>query len=179
MNVQLTPLCVGQGLPCNFALWGRHGALALSSPRQRQLFPVSWSRHRHLREPLGLVPDPSWSLLPIAKLPVRGGARRVDHTVPPTPRHQRLGRSGRGRAVVRPSEIESELQARLSLRNVWVTGSGYQFTVVAVGQVFAGMTAVQRQLAVQTALAEYIADGQVWGLEVHAYAPLERGTETH
>ncbi|MEV6430490.1 hypothetical protein [Nocardia sp. NPDC051463] len=70
-------------------------------------------------------------------------------------------------------EFEAKLRTRLSLQEVQVSGTPDQFVVLAVGEVFADMNRVQRQLAVQTALAEYISDGDVCAVAVQAYSPTE------
>ncbi|MEU7140844.1 BolA/IbaG family iron-sulfur metabolism protein [Nocardia sp. NPDC046473] len=76
------------------------------------------------------------------------------------------------------SEAAAELRARLIVQELRVLGSKGRFSVYVVGELFTGMSRVQRQLAVQTALAEPIADGRVLGLSVEAYSPCERPQHT-
>lgn len=55
-------------------------------------------------------------------------------------------------------EIQSVLMNALSLQEVHVSGDGSHFQVIAVGEMFDGMSRVKKQQTVYGPLMEYIAD---------------------
>ena len=58
-------------------------------------------------------------------------------------------------------EIQTVLMNALSLQEVHVSGDGSHFQVIAVGEMFDGMSRVKKQQAVYAPLMEYIADNRI------------------
>ncbi|WP_368938815.1 BolA family protein [Morganella morganii] len=54
-----------------------------------------------------------------------------------------------------------------------VTGDGSHFQVIAVGDLFDGMSRVKQQQAVYAPLMEYIADNRIHALSIKAYTPAQ------
>ena len=71
------------------------------------------------------------------------------------------------------NEIQTVLMNALSLQEAHVSGDGSHFQVIAVGEVFDGMSRVKKQQAVYGPLAEYIADNRIHALSIKAYTPQE------
>lgn len=58
-------------------------------------------------------------------------------------------------------EIQSVLMSALSLQEVHVSGDGSHFQVIAVGEMFDGMSRVKKQQSVYGPLMEFIADNRI------------------
>ncbi|MFE8102479.1 BolA family iron metabolism protein IbaG [Brenneria goodwinii] len=71
------------------------------------------------------------------------------------------------------NEIKDVLMNALALEEVHVSGDGSHFQVIAVGELFAGMSRVKKQQAVYTPLTDYIADNRIHALSIKAYTPEE------
>lgn len=71
------------------------------------------------------------------------------------------------------SQVEGLLQAALSDCRIEVEGDGSHYSVLAVGECFDGLRAVQRQQLVYGALKEQIADGSVHAVNIRAMTPAE------
>jgi acid stress-induced BolA-like protein IbaG/YrbA len=71
------------------------------------------------------------------------------------------------------NEIQSVLMNALSLQDVHVSGDGSHFQVIAVGEMFDGMSRVKKQQAVYAPLMEYIADNRIHALSIKAFTPQE------
>jgi acid stress-induced BolA-like protein IbaG/YrbA len=54
-----------------------------------------------------------------------------------------------------------------------VSGDGSHFQVIAVGEIFDGMSRVKKQQAVYAPLMEYIADNRIHALSIKAFTPQE------
>ena len=67
------------------------------------------------------------------------------------------------------NEIQSVLMNALSLQEVHVSGDGSHFQVIAVGELFDGMSRVKKQQTVM----EYIADNRIHAVSIKAYTPAE------
>ena len=59
------------------------------------------------------------------------------------------------------NEIQTVLMNALSLQEAHVSGDGSHFQVIAVGEIFDGMSRVKKQQAVYAPLMEYIADNRI------------------
>ncbi|MGK9173134.1 BolA family iron metabolism protein IbaG [Yokenella regensburgei] len=68
-------------------------------------------------------------------------------------------------------EIQTVLMNALSLQEAHVSGDGSHFQVIAVGEVFEGMSRVKQQQAVYGPLSEYIADNRIHALSIKTYTP--------
>lgn len=71
------------------------------------------------------------------------------------------------------NEIKEVLMNALALQEAHVTGDGSHFQVIAVGDIFVGMSRVKQQQAVYAPLMEYIADNRIHALSIKAYGPEE------
>lgn len=71
------------------------------------------------------------------------------------------------------NEIQSVLMNALSLEEVHVSGDGSHFQVIAVGELFDGMSRVKKQQTVYGPLMEYIADNRIHAVSIKAYTPAE------
>ncbi|SQI43267.1 transcriptional regulator BolA [Leminorella richardii] len=61
----------------------------------------------------------------------------------------------------------------LSLQDVLVTGDGSHFQVIAIGEIFAGMSRVKQQQTIYAPLMEYISDNRIHALSIKVYTPAE------
>lgn len=71
------------------------------------------------------------------------------------------------------NEIKKVLMDALNLQDAVVTGDGSHFQVIAIGDIFSGMSRVKQQQAVYAPLMEYIADNRIHALSIKAYTPAE------
>ncbi|MBK5071496.1 BolA family iron metabolism protein IbaG [Budviciaceae bacterium BWR-B9] len=71
------------------------------------------------------------------------------------------------------NEIRQILLDALNLQDVRVTGDGSHFQVIAIGDMFEGMSRVKQQQAVYAPLMEYISDNRIHALSIKAYTPTE------
>jgi acid stress-induced BolA-like protein IbaG/YrbA len=69
------------------------------------------------------------------------------------------------------NEIQTVLMNALSLQEAHVSGDGSHFQVIAVGEMFDGMSRVKKQQAVYAPLMEYIADNRIHALSIKAFTP--------
>lgn len=74
------------------------------------------------------------------------------------------------------NEIKQVLMDKLALTDAIVTGDGSHFQVIAVGDLFDGMSRVKQQQAVYAPLMEYIADNRIHALSIKAYTTSSVGT---
>lgn len=68
-------------------------------------------------------------------------------------------------------EIEALLMAELSLTEVHVTTDGSHYKVVAVGEMFDGMSRIKQQQAIYAPLMAQITSGQLHALTIKAFTP--------
>ncbi|WP_369308665.1 BolA family iron metabolism protein IbaG [Providencia rettgeri] len=71
------------------------------------------------------------------------------------------------------NEIKQVLMEKLPLDEAIVTGDGSHFQVIAVGDMFDGMSRVKQQQAIYAPLMEYIADNRIHALSIKAYTPAQ------
>ncbi len=71
------------------------------------------------------------------------------------------------------NEIQTVLMNALSLQEVLVSGDGSHFQVIAVGEMFEGMSRVKKQQTIYGPLMEYLADNRIHALSIKAYTPQE------
>ncbi|WP_417344984.1 BolA family protein [Ferrimonas sp.] len=71
------------------------------------------------------------------------------------------------------SEVADLLKGTMDLDEVIVTSEGTHYKVIAVGDVFDGMSKVKRQQAVYGPLMERITDGTLHALTIKALTPAE------
>ncbi|HGJ5876844.1 MAG TPA: BolA family iron metabolism protein IbaG [Arsenophonus sp.] len=70
-------------------------------------------------------------------------------------------------------EIKQVLMDQLKLDQVIVKGEGSHFQIIAVGEMFNGMSRVKQQQVIYAPLMEYIADNRIHALSIKAYTPAE------
>lgn len=69
------------------------------------------------------------------------------------------------------NQIQQLLESALELDEVHVTGEGSHFNIIAVGQVFDGMSRVKKQQFIYAPLSEKIADGTLHAISIKAFTP--------
>lgn len=70
--------------------------------------------------------------------------------------------------------VEKLITDKLENVSVKVETDGYQYQVVAVGEVFEGLNAVKRQQLIYGCLNEYIIDGTIHAVTIKTYTPSEQ-----
>ncbi|MCG7498140.1 BolA family iron metabolism protein IbaG [Vibrio sp. Of7-15] len=71
------------------------------------------------------------------------------------------------------TEIKQILESELQLSEVHVKGEGSHFEVIAVGDMFDGMSRVKKQQTIYAPLMEQIASNAIHALSIKAYTPQE------
>ena len=71
------------------------------------------------------------------------------------------------------NEIQAVLMNALTLQEAHVSGDGSHFQVIAVGEIFDGMSRVKKQQAVYAPLMEFIADNRMHAVSIKTYTPAE------
>lgn len=72
-----------------------------------------------------------------------------------------------------PSDIKALLDARIEGCEFHIQGEGCNFQVIAVGEVFDGLSPVKRQQLIYGALSEEIASGAVHAVSIKTYTPAQ------
>ncbi|MDR5868387.1 BolA family protein [Halomonas koreensis] len=70
-----------------------------------------------------------------------------------------------------PTEVKALLEGRLDGCEFHIQGEGCDFQVVAVGEVFEGLSRVKRQQLIYGALSEEIASGALHAVTIKTYTP--------
>ncbi|RXK32591.1 cell division protein BolA [Arsenophonus endosymbiont of Bemisia tabaci Asia II 3] len=71
------------------------------------------------------------------------------------------------------NEMKQVLIEQLKLDEVIVNGEGNHFQIIAVGEMFDGMSRVKQQQVIHAPLMEYVADNRIHALSIKAYTPAE------
>ncbi|VAY02510.1 Acid stress protein IbaG [Arsenophonus endosymbiont of Aleurodicus dispersus] len=71
------------------------------------------------------------------------------------------------------NEIKQVLIEQLKLDEVIVNGDSSHFKIIAVGEIFHGMSMVKQHQVIYALLMEYIADNLIHALSINAYTPEE------
>jgi acid stress-induced BolA-like protein IbaG/YrbA len=74
---------------------------------------------------------------------------------------------------MQPNEIKTLLDAGLENCEIVVQGDGSHFDILAIGEVFGGMRAVQKQQMVYGVLKEQISDGSIHAVNIRTFTPSE------
>lgn len=74
---------------------------------------------------------------------------------------------------MQPSEVRALLEARVDGCEFHIQGEGCNFQVVAVGEVFEGLSPVKRQQLIYAALAEEIASGALHAISIKTFTPAQ------
>lgn len=72
-----------------------------------------------------------------------------------------------------PSEIKEILQAALALDEVHVKGDGSHFEVIAVSDIFDGMSRVKKQQTIYAPLTEQLRTNAIHALSIKTLTPAE------
>ncbi|MDN4502026.1 BolA family protein [Alteromonadaceae bacterium BrNp21-10] len=77
------------------------------------------------------------------------------------------------------SEIEDLLHSALSLSELKITGEGASFQIVAVGDIFDGVSRLKKQQIIYAPLKQQIADGSIHAITIKAFTPEQWKREKH
>lgn len=72
-----------------------------------------------------------------------------------------------------PSDVKALLESRIEGCEFRIQGEGCNFQVVAIGDVFEGLSPVKRQQLIYGALSEEIASGELHALSLKTYTPAQ------
>ena len=72
-----------------------------------------------------------------------------------------------------PEALQKILSEKLTDCEVNVTGDGYHYEVVAIGERFQGLSLVKKQQEVYACINDLIADGTVHAVSIKTYTPSE------
>ncbi|SDJ91070.1 BolA family protein [Billgrantia gudaonensis] len=72
---------------------------------------------------------------------------------------------------MQPSDVKVLLETRIEGCDFHIQGEGCNFQVIAVGEVFDGLSPVKRQQLIYSALADEIASGDVHAVSIKTYTP--------
>lgn len=75
--------------------------------------------------------------------------------------------------TMEPNEVKNLIEQGLSGVTAQVTSDGSHFEAVVVGEVFAGLSRLKRELAVNLPLSDHITRGAIHALSIKAYTPEE------
>lgn len=74
---------------------------------------------------------------------------------------------------MQPSEVKSRLESRIDGCEFHIQGEGCNFQVIAVGDVFDGMSPVKRQQLIYGALSDEIASGALHAISIKTFTPAQ------
>ncbi|MDX1465029.1 MAG: BolA family protein [Halomonas sp.] len=77
----------------------------------------------------------------------------------------------RSAGSMQPSDVKALLENRLDGCEFHIQGEGCNFQVVAVGEIFEGLSPVKRQQMIYGALTEEIASGALHAVSIKTYTP--------
>lgn len=72
-----------------------------------------------------------------------------------------------------PTEIKVILEQQLTLEEIYVTGDGSHFNIIAVGEMFDGLSRLKREQAINSPLFDYIRTNAIHALSIKALTPTE------
>jgi len=72
---------------------------------------------------------------------------------------------------MQPSDVKALLESRIDDCQFHIQGEGCNFQVVAVGDVFDGLSPVKRQQMIYSALSDEIASGALHAISIKTYTP--------
>ena len=74
---------------------------------------------------------------------------------------------------MQPEAIKALIEEGLSGCEARVTGDGSHFDAIVIGDMFEGMTALNKQRTVYATLGDRITSGEIHALSIKAYTPAE------
>lgn len=76
-------------------------------------------------------------------------------------------------------KIETLLKNALSLKEIYVTGDSNHINIIAVGEIFTGMSEVKRQQSIYTPLISDIIEKKIHAVSIRSYTPKEWNKKKH
>ncbi|CAL4043422.1 BolA family protein [Buchnera aphidicola] len=70
-------------------------------------------------------------------------------------------------------KIENLLMNTLSLKEIYVKGDSNLIKIIAIGEIFTGMSEVKRQQSIYTPLISYILEKKIHAVSIKSYSPKE------
>lgn len=74
---------------------------------------------------------------------------------------------------MQPSDVKSLLESRIEDCQFYIQGEGCNFQVIAVGEVFDGLSPVKRQQMIYSVLSGEIASGALHAVSIKTYTPAQ------
>ncbi|MEX0745211.1 MAG: BolA family protein [Phycisphaeraceae bacterium] len=74
---------------------------------------------------------------------------------------------------MQPNDVKTLLESRIDGCEFHIQGEGCNFQVVAVSELFEGLSAVKRQQLIYGALTDEIASGALHAISIKAYTPAQ------
>ncbi|MGM0914053.1 MAG: BolA family protein [Pseudomonadota bacterium] len=74
---------------------------------------------------------------------------------------------------MQPSDVKGLLESRIDGCDFHIQGEGCNFQVVAVGELFEGLSPVKRQQLIYGALSDEIASGALHAVSIKTYTPAQ------
>jgi acid stress-induced BolA-like protein IbaG/YrbA len=74
---------------------------------------------------------------------------------------------------MQPNDVKTLLESRIDGCEFHIQGEGCNFQVVAISELFAGLSAVNRQQLIYGALTDEIASGALHAISIKAYTPAQ------
>ncbi|MDH4573583.1 BolA family protein [Salinicola acroporae] len=74
---------------------------------------------------------------------------------------------------MQPSDVKSRLENQIGGCEFHIQGEGCNFQVIAVGDVFDGMSPVKRQQLIYGALSDEIASGALHAITIKTFTPAQ------
>ncbi|WP_106478398.1 BolA family protein [Phytohalomonas tamaricis] len=72
---------------------------------------------------------------------------------------------------MQPNDVKTRLESRIDDCEFHIQGEGCNFKVIAVGEIFTGLTPVKRQQLIYSALSDEIASGALHAVSIKTFTP--------
>ncbi|MCW5196675.1 BolA family transcriptional regulator [Buchnera aphidicola (Pemphigus obesinymphae)] len=76
-------------------------------------------------------------------------------------------------------KIKKLLMNSLALQEIYVTGDSNHIKIIAVGEIFTGMSEVKRQQSIYTSLMSDIIEKKIHAITIKSYSPKEWNKKKH
>lgn len=74
---------------------------------------------------------------------------------------------------MQPSDVKALLESRIEGCQFHIQGEGCNFQVIAVGEIFGGLSPVKRQQMIYSVLSDEIASGALHAVSIKTYTPAQ------